>query len=89
MSQKLDKEHLEEIKELRQKFNNISVEIGNITIEREMLKAQLSSVTSRRESLMSQFETLRTQESELFQKLTDRYGDGQIDIENGVFIANA
>lgn len=89
MSQKLDKEHLEEITALRQKFNNISIEIGNITIEREMLKAQLSSITTRRESLMNQFETLREQESELFKKLTERYGDGQIDIENGLFTPNA
>tara|TARA_Y100000389_G_C17416732_1_gene494199 strand:- start:462 stop:731 length:270 start_codon:yes stop_codon:yes gene_type:complete len=89
MSQKLDKEHLEEIQELRQKFNATSIELGNLTIEREMLKAQLSSITTRRETLMSQFETLRTQESELFQKLTDRYGDGEIDIEQGIFKPNA
>ena len=89
MSQKLDKEHLEEIKELRQKFNNISVEIGNITIEREMIKAQLSSMTQRRETLLSQFEQLRTEESKLFEKLTERYGDGQIDIENGIFTPTA
>ena len=89
MSQKLDKEHLEEIQELRQKFNATSIELGNLTIEREMLKAQLSSIITRRETLMSQFETLRTQESELFQKLTDRYGDGEIDIEQGIFKPNA
>jgi len=89
MSQKLDKEHVEQIRELRQKFNTTSIELGNLTIEREMLKAQLSSITTRRDELMSRFEMLRTEESELFQKLTDRYGDGQIDIEQGLFIPNA
>jgi len=89
MSQKLDKEHVEQIRELRQKFNTTSIELGNLTIEREMLKAQLSSITSRRDELMSRFEMLRNDESELFQKLTDRYGDGQIDIEQGLFIPNA
>lgn len=89
MSQKLDKEHVEQIRELRQKFNTTSIELGNLTIEREMLKAQLSSITSRRDELMSRFEMLRTDESELFQKLTERYGDGQIDIEQGLFIPNA
>jgi regulator of replication initiation timing len=86
MSQKLDKEHLNEIQELKQKFTNLSTEIGNITIEREMIKAQLSSITARREELMNQFETMRKQEAELFDKLTDRYGEGSIDIEQGVFI---
>ena len=89
MSQKLDKEHVEQIRELRQKFNTTSIELGNLTIEREMLKAQLSSITSRRDELMSRFEMLRNDESELFQKLTDRYGDGQIDIEQGLFIPNS
>ena len=89
MSQKLDKEHVEQIRELRQKFNTTSIELGNLTIEREMLKAQLSSITSRRDELMSRFEMLRTDESELFQKLTERYGDGQIDIEQGLFIPNS
>jgi|DEB0MinimDraft_10_1074344.scaffolds.fasta_scaffold358886_2 uncharacterized coiled-coil DUF342 family protein len=89
MSQKLDKEHVEQIRELRQKFNTTSIELGNLTIEREMLKAQLSSITSRRDELMSRFEMLRNDESELFQKLTERYGDGQIDIEQGLFIPNA
>ena len=89
MSQKLDKEHVEQIRELRQKFNTTSIELGNLTIEREMLKAQLSSITTRRDELMSRFEMLRNDESELFQKLTERYGDGQIDIEQGLFIPNA
>ena len=44
MKQKLDKSHIESIRELRQNFANNANAVGNVTIEREFLKEQLEQI---------------------------------------------
>ena len=114
MKQKLDKSHIESIRELRQNFANNANAVGNVTIEREFLKEQLEQIelaerrakeqeeyqareAIRREKrrleqieheskkYLQEFKDLKQQEETLFAKLKERYGDGQINIEEGTF----
>jgi predicted transcriptional regulator len=85
MTRKLDKEHLDEIQSLRSEFAKNSSTLGNIAIELHVLNRQLELMTAEQNKFLDQFESLRTQESELMQKMRDRYGDGQINIADGTF----
>jgi predicted transcriptional regulator len=85
MTRKLDKEHLDEIQSLRSEFAKNSSTLGNIAIELHVLNRQLELMTAEQDKFLDQFESLRTQESELMQKMRDRYGDGQINIADGTF----
>jgi predicted transcriptional regulator len=85
MTKKLDKEHLDAIKELQERFNTNARYLGNISIEQELLNSQLQVLTENKATLLSEFSNLRKQETELLEKLKERYGDGQINITDGTF----
>ncbi len=89
MTQKLDKEHVEAIRELQEKFNANARYLGSVTIEQEMVSAQQRVLEDNKTALMDEFKKLREQETELLEKLKERYGDGQIDITTGTFTPNA
>ena len=85
MTRKLDKEHQDEIQALRSEFAKNSSTLGNIAIELHVLNRQLEIMNEEQAKYLNQFESLRTQESELMQKMRERYGDGQINIVDGTF----
>ena len=85
MKQKLDKTHIESIRELRQNFANNANAVGNVTIEREFLKEQLEQLERESKKYLQEFKELKQQEEALFAELKERYGDGQINIEEGTF----
>jgi len=85
MKQKLDKSHIESIRELRQNFANNANAVGNVTIEREFLKEQLEQIEHESKKYLQEFKDLKQQEEALFAELKKRYGDGQINIEEGTF----
>jgi len=85
MKQKLDKTHIESIRELRQNFANNANAVGNVTIEREFLKEQLEQLERESNKYLQEFKELKQQEEALFAELKERYGDGQINIEEGTF----
>ena len=85
MTKKLDKEHLDAIQTLRERFTQNAAWLGNVSIERALIKRQAEQLDTQHEELMRQFDELREQESELLEKLKERYGDGEINIANGTF----
>jgi len=89
MTKKLDKEHLEEIQTLIYSFAKNANTLGNIAIELHMLTRQQELVTNEQHKYLDQFEALRNQESELLEKMRERYGDGQINIVDGTFTLNS
>ena len=85
MTKKLDKEHLEAIQELQEKFANNARYFGGIAIELKMLEQQKQLLLENQTALFSEFETLREEETKLIEALKERYGDGQINIADGTF----
>ena len=88
MTKKLDKEHVEQIRDLQEKFNANTRYLGTLTIDEEMLNLQLQNIKENKTALIAEFNSLREQESALLEKLKERYGDGQIDITTGTFTPN-
>lgn len=85
MTRKLDMEHLDEIQTLRDAFAKNSNTLGNIAIELHVLTRQIELMNAEQIKYLDQFESLRKQESDLLEKMRERYGDGQINIANGTF----
>ena len=85
MTKKLDKEHLEAIQKLQEKFANNARYLGAIAIDLKMVDQQKQLLLENQTALFGEFETLREDESELINKLKERYGDGQINIADGTF----
>lgn len=78
MTRKLDQEHLESIQNLQAQFASNANNLGAIAIDEHALKQA-------REQLLEQFDNLRKQETALLDELKARYGEGQINIQDGTF----
>jgi septation ring formation regulator EzrA len=89
MTRKLDKEHLDAIQELRANYAKNSSTLGSIAIELHVLNRQLELMNEEQTKYLDQFEALRKQEADLLQKMRDRYGEGQIDINDGTFMPDS
>lgn len=86
---KLEKQHVEEITQLRTKFSENSTEIALATKEIYAMEQRVEQIDAYRTQLLQQFQTLQSQESDLVNKLKEHYGEGQIDLEKGVFISES
>lgn len=84
-TKKLDKEHVDAINALQEKFTQNTNAIGALTIELEFLQTQKQSLENRKSNLLEQFISLRDEETKLIETLKERYGDGQINITDGTF----
>lgn len=84
-TRKLDKEHLEQIQTLQQGYADNANILGNIAIERHALRMRIEQIDSEELSHLAKIETLKQQESELIVSLRERYGEGEINIQDGTF----
>lgn len=75
---KLTQEELDTIKALNEKSQAVTVELGEI----ELLKIQL---IKRRKYAEQYLEDLRSEQESNGKILTEKYGDGTIDLESGEF----
>jgi hypothetical protein len=80
-NKKLTQEEIEKLTSLQQKSNNILAEFGNL----EVLKLQMES---RKNDLINFYNEAKTEETEFGKELSEKYGDGTIDLAKGEFIPN-
>ena len=85
MTKKLDKEHVDAIRDIQNRFAQNAGWIGSVNIEIKMLEQRISAEQRRLDDLYQQFEQLRAEESKLLDTLKARYGDGEINIDSGTF----
>jgi len=85
MTKKLDKEHLDAIRNLQQRFAQNASWLGSVAIELKMLERQQAQTDAQQEELMRQFDSLREEEQRLVESLKERYGEGEINIAQGTF----
>lgn len=85
MKRKLDKEHVDQIQELREQFSETTLFLGNISMEKHLAKQQVSQLEAREQEIISRFDQLRQKEQDLLAKLKERYGEGEINIAEGTF----
>ena len=77
-TQSFSEQELNELKELRIKINNLTLQFGQISISITKLK-------SSKKELESKLLDLEKEESNIAKKLSDKYGDGSINLESGTF----
>jgi|TARA_B100000073_G_scaffold122573_1_gene99893 septal ring factor EnvC (AmiA/AmiB activator) len=81
--QKLQEEELTQINSIRNEASQIFFELGRIAIRRRNVNLQIDNDE---EKLENQHDDLVKRESELYQTLNKKYGDGEIDPIKGEFI---
>jgi len=78
-NQKLTEEELKTIKEIQEQNQALALELGNL----ELTKIQ---VENRYDELVDFYNKLKEKEQELGKQLSDKYGNGTINLEAGEFV---
>jgi hypothetical protein len=76
---KLTQEEVQSLQELQQQRQAVALEFGTL----ELTQIELDN---RREELENFYSELKNKEQELGNELSNKYGNGSIDLENGEFI---
>ena len=85
MTKKLDEEHLLLIQQLRDEFAENSNVIGNNSIRIITFQKEIDKLNMTQDTAIAEFEALQIKESELLETLRERYGEGQVNINEGTF----
>ena len=80
---KITDEELKEIKDLRQSFNLITFEFGELSLTRKLLQQELDKLDKDIDNYISTYRTLQEKEKELINKLESVYPNVNINFETG------
>jgi len=84
-TKKIEKEDLESINNIRKEYSDNSMNLGLVTVDEYNINLQLDQINAAKKQLFDALELLKKQEFELIEKLKEKYGDGQINIDEGTF----
>ena len=76
--QKLSEAEMGLLKNLQTEFEQTSAQLGQI-------ETQIVAINQQKKTLVSKLEGIYKEEAELSEKLKEKYGEGNINLESGVF----
>lgn len=82
-TKQLTQEELSSVKELSIKLSEITSKFGQIKVEKLNLLAQITALDELEKSLDTEYFELKEKEYNLSKELSDKYGDGVLNLETG------
>jgi len=82
---KFTDEELNEIQSIQDNYNDISIQFGQIEVQKILINQQLETLEKSHEGLNSDYKKAQQVEKELSEKLNKKYGTGTLDIKTGIF----
>ena len=82
---KFSEEEMKIVKEIQQKYVDIQHKFGQLSVAEIRLEQQKNALSSTKEDLNQQFLDTQTTEKAFIKKVTDKYGDGILNPETGVY----
>jgi regulator of replication initiation timing len=82
---KLEEKELKEIKQIREENSRMMVDFGRIKVELIMLRAKLMEVEKIEDDMTAKFKGNQTKENKISEKLKKKYGDGTVNLDEGIF----
>ena len=83
---KMNDGELAEVRMLQEKFQQKVFQIGQLTLQRKKMELSLKNVNEQEAKALDEWTGLQKMENELIDKLLKKYGEGSLDMANGVFI---
>ena len=84
-SVKFTEEEMKQIGNLQQNYLNIQNSLGQLAVNKIRLKQQVSDVEVAEENLQEQFTNNQKDETKFVESINKKYGDGNLDLNTGVF----
>ena len=85
---KFSADEITKLKAIQEKYIEIQHRFGQTTIAKMGIEQQLTSLEKHESELKSKFKDIQSEESGFIDGITEKYGDGTLDIESGEFIPN-
>ena len=85
-TKKLTEQELSEVVELRKEFSRIALSLGDIEIKKKKLNDELNIIDNEKNILLSKIDDLDKKEEELSKMLTNKYGEGSINLDTGEIV---
>ena len=82
---KLDEKELKEIQTIKEDNSRLTVDFGKIKLDLIMVKAKLMELEKLESDMEAKFKGNMTKERKTIDKLNKKYGEGSIDLANGMF----
>jgi|TARA_B110000977_G_C10734918_1_gene360584 hypothetical protein len=82
---KFEEDEIKKIEKFRNDFSEVTAKLGEVEIELTLIEAQKDNVVKFKNQLKDQYLKLRESEIKLAGELKEKYGDGEFDINTGMF----
>jgi hypothetical protein len=82
---KFTEDELKSLGDLQGKYNVVTNKFGQLAIAKLNFEKQQESIEEEEFKITEELESVRTEEQELLNTITEKYGPGQLDPQTGVF----
>lgn len=82
---KFTEDEMTSLKQLQEDYTTKQEQLGQISVQRILLNQQIDSLQQRQEQLEKEYVEVQQREQSLVKTLNDKYGQGQLDPNTGVF----
>ena len=83
---KFSEEEMGELTDIQHNYIKVQNEFGQVNVTKLRLQQQLDNVITFEDDIKKRFIETQSKEKEFVSKITEIYGDGQLDTESGIFI---
>jgi chromosome segregation ATPase len=84
-SKEFDSQDIARVKDLQGKFMATVAQIGQVEVEIRLLGERLKALELQRDTLWEKYRNTQTEEKNLVNELTEKYGDGVLDLDSNTF----
>jgi hypothetical protein len=85
---KIDKTDLAELKEIQDSYTMISNQLAANAVDEHYVNVQLQQLRAQKSDILNSFDRTQQREKTLMDSLREKYGDGEINIQEGTFTPN-
>ena len=82
---KFTEDELKSLGDLQVKYNTVTNKFGQVAIAKLNFEKQQESIEEEEFKITEELDSVRTEEQELLNVITEKYGPGQLDPNTGVF----
>lgn len=83
---KLTQEEIDEVRKIQEGYRDTIFSLGKLYLHRLNMESAFKELSTTEESLQKKMDDLQKSESSWTEKISKKYGDGNLDMEKGEFI---
>jgi len=85
---KFSEEEMTKLQEIRNTYSDIQYQLGNIALSKIRIEQQITSIDETENQLFELFEKTQTDETTFLDEINEKYGQGELDPQTGIFYKN-